>query len=334
MSAENGQTDTSTDKSAREGGAAAGTKNGAKKEIRKGPKIVGTIILIVLVIVGLCAGTVWGIDAIKYVSTDDAAIDGQQIKLSSKMLGRVSAITVIEGQHVESGDVLVTLDATDLRAQQTQAETSLAYARQNLALAKINLDKTRDDSVRTQNLFKNAAATRESYNHAKSAFDSAQAQLTLAQAQVDTSVAQLGVIKAQLLNTSLSTPISGTVDKITLVVGDVAQPGQTILSVNNLDDIWVVANLEETKIGRIQSGARVKMTVDAHGSRAFEGKVEMIRSGIVPPSFQIGEFTKTTQRIPVKIRFVNPSPGTLLLPGMSVEVKIRTTSPLPAFMDK
>jgi membrane fusion protein (multidrug efflux system) len=123
------------------------------------------------------------------------------------------------------------------------------------------------------------------------------------------------------------------VEKITLNAGDLAQSGQTILSVNNLESVWVTANLEETKIGKIVVGAEVRINVDAYNGRPFQGEVEMIRSGIVPPAFQIGEFTKTTQRVPVKIRFDAPLEGATLLPGMSVEVKIRTTTKLPPFVE-
>jgi len=305
-----------------------------KKEIRKGPKVLGTIILVVVLIAAAIIGSNWAINTIGYVSTDDAAIDGKQVKLSSRTLGRITDISATEGQKVTEGDVLVTLDSTDLHAQVTQAEASLAVARQNLVLSKVNLDKTRDDSLRIQNLYKNGAATRESFDHAQSSLDSADAQYTLSKTQVDTSLAQIGVLKAQLLNTTLSTPISGTVDKITLSIGDVVQPGQTILSVNNLDDIWVIANLEETKINKIFIGSPVTMTIDAWENRTFHGTVELIRSGIVAPAFQIGDFTKTTQRVPLKIRFNEPVTGLNLLPGMSVVVKIRTNAKLPSFLEK
>jgi len=176
-----------------------------------------------------------------------------------------------------------------------------------------------------------ARPSTENFDHAQKALDVSKAQYTLAQASVDTSAAQLGVLEAQLLNVSISTPIDGTVEKVSLNPGDLAQPGQTILSVNNLGSVWVIANFEETKIGRIRVGAPVKITVDAYGGRVFEGKVEMIRAGIVPSAFQIGEFTKTTQRVPVRISFRSLPEAAALLPGMSVEVKVRTTAALPGF---
>lgn len=300
-----------------------------KKEIRKGPKVVARTILALFAVTALVGGSWWLVESLAYVGTDDAAIDGQQIKLGSKTLGRIASVDVVEGQKVVAGDVLVRLDAADLEAQRKQSDSSLAYARQNLSLARVSLDKAKSDAARSARLYSSGAATRESDEHAQSALKAAEAQFALATAQIATSEAQLGVIAAQLANTEIKTPIPGTVDHVTLVAGDVAQPGQTIVSVNNLADVWVIANLEETKIGRVRQGARVAVTVDAYGRKPFEGRVSMIRAGIVPPSFQIGEFTKTTQRVPVKITLENVPEGAILLPGMSCEVKIRTASWVP-----
>ncbi len=305
----------------------------AEKKIRKGPKVLGSIILVVTAIAGAWFGAAWGIDSVAYVGTDDAAVDGRQVKLSSKISARIGEIRATEGEQVKAGQVLVALEDRDLRAQEAQALAALGYAKENLNLAKVNLDKSRDDFDRMKILHAAGATSKENFDHAQKALETAQAQVNLAAASVTTATAQLGVIEAQLPNVLIATPIDGTVEKITLNAGDLAQAGQAILSVNNLESVWVTANLEETKIGRIVVGAPVKINVDAYDGRPFRGRVEMIRSGIVPPAFQIGEFTKTTQRVPVKIRFEGP-PGVTLLPGMSVEVKIRTTAELPPFAEK
>jgi membrane fusion protein (multidrug efflux system) len=306
----------------------------ADKKIRKGPRVVGTVILLVVAAAALCYGVYYWMDSVAYVGTDDAAIDGRQVKLSSKIMGRIAEIQAAEGEKVKSGAVLVVLDDKDLRAQEAQAAASLAYARQNLSLAQISLDRSQEDFDRTKKLYSAAATTKENYDHAQKALDTSNAQYALAQASVDTSTAQLGVIEAQILNVRVGTPIDGIVEKISLYPGDLAQPGQTILSINNLDSVWVTANLEETKIGRIGIGSKVKLSIDAYPGRTFEGHVEMIRPGIVPSAFQIGEFTKTTQRIPLRIAIDSPLDGTLLVPGMSVVVKLRTGAALPAFAEK
>ncbi len=309
--------------------------NGSKKKeegqaaVRKGPKALARVVLLVAAVAGALWGGTWILDAVSYVDTDDAAIDGRQVKLSPKMLGRVAEIKTAEGERVTAGQVLATLDDRDLRAQEAQALSSLAYARANLSVAKVNLDKCEEDAARVARLYAAQATTKENQDHAQKALDAARAQYALTQAAVDTSNAQLGVIEAQLLNASLSTPIDGTVEKVSLNPGDLAQPGQAVLSVNNLDELWITANFEETKIGKVRKGAAVRISIDAYPGRVFEGEVAMIRPGIVPPAFQIGTFTKTTQRVPVRIRIVTPIEGLGLVPGLSVEVKVRTPASLP-----
>lgn len=311
------------------------TRGGAgRPKIRRGPRVVGVVILVVAALVGVVYGVTWWIDTVTWVGTDDAAIDGRQAKLSSKMMGRIRAIEAAEGEKVKAGQVLVVLDDSDLRAQEAQAQASLRYARTNLDVAKVNQDRSAEDFDRIKSLFAASATTRENLDHAQKALEAASAQYSLAQASVDTATAQLGVIETQLLNVRIASPIDGTVEKISLYPGDLAQPGQAILSVNNLTSVWVTANIEETKIGRIRAGAPVKISVDAYPGRLFDGTVEMIRAGIVPAAFQIGEFTKTTQRVPVRIGFRSLQGDEVLVPGMSVVVKVRTTAELPPFVQR
>jgi len=296
--------------------------------VRKGPNVVGGIILAVVIIAGATWGTLRFIDTVTYVSTDDAAVDGTQVSVSAKILGRVAEIPVAEGDSVKAGDLLARLDDADMKAQEAQVIASLNTARKSLALAKVNLDNSESDLDRVNALYANGAATREARDHSRNAQAAANAQYELAQAQVDAASAQLGVVETQLLNTEIRSPIDGTVDHVTADVGDVVQPTQKLVTVANLADLWVTANLEETKIARVKAGAPVKITVDAWKDIPFTGTVETIRAGIVAPAFQIGEFTKTTQRVPVKIRFdpefLSGADAPRLLPGLSVEVKVRT----------
>jgi membrane fusion protein (multidrug efflux system) len=303
-------------------GKGAGGADDAGKKARKRPVLFGTLILILLVGTGLVLGSLWLLDAINYVSTDDAAIDGDHVDVSAKMLGRIAKLTAQEGDKADPGQLLVLLDDTDLRAQEAQATASLNYAKRNVELSKINLDRAQSDADRARTLFGTGAMTKEQNDHAANALDAASAQYAIALAQVDTADAQLGVLENQLLNTRITSPISGVVAKKSLMPGDVVQPGQTIYSINDLDSVWVTANFEETKIGRIAIGAPVQINVDAFGGKAYAGKVVLIGAGILTPPFSIGDFTKTTQRVPVRISLDKRQSS--LIPGLSVEVKVKT----------
>jgi membrane fusion protein (multidrug efflux system) len=297
-------------------------ENEMKKD-RKKPVVMGTIILVVLITVGLVIGVLWYIDIRNYTSTDDAIIDGQHVTISTKMLGRVKSLLVAEGSKVEVGQLLVQLEDADLQAQEYQAQASLNYQKKNLVLAKVNWEKAKEDFTRSKNMFDSGAVSQEQYEHASRAAEQAKAQYSISLAQIDTSDAQLEVIKIQLQNTKILAPISGYIAKQSVQQGDVVQPSQAIFTVNDLDHIWITANFKETKLRYIQTNAPVRITVDAYPNRKFTGKVYRIGAGIVPPSFTIGDFTKTTQRIPIKILMDKTQAGLSLLPGMSVEVKIK-----------
>jgi membrane fusion protein (multidrug efflux system) len=291
---------------------------------RKKPVLLGKIILVILIIGGVCFGVYWLNDTIRYVSTDDAIIDCDHVAVSSKLLGRIKSLAVAERDRVQIGQLLLQLDDADLRAQELQAESSLKYARENLRLTKVSLERAQDDFQRAKSLFTSGVNTKEQYNHATKSYETASAQYAIALAQVDTSSAQLDVIQTQLSNVRITAPINGFVAKLNYIQGDVVQPGQAILTVNDLSRIWVTANFEETKVRHIHNGARTDIYIDAYPGKAFKGHVSRIAAGIVPPSFTIGDFTKTTQRIPITIDFDYVPDALVLLPGMSVEVKIQS----------
>ncbi len=276
----------------------------------------------------------WYVNLRGYVSTDDAYIDSNGVSLSSKILGKIVKLSADEGDSVKTGQVLVNLDDSDLKAQEEQAKAVLAHSKESVALARTNLDKTKDDFQRTDALFQSGTTTKEQFDHDKKALETAQAQYSIALAQVGVARSQLGVIQTQLKNTVITSPIDGVVAKKWATPGDVVQPAQPIFSIYDLKNIWVTANLEETKFASLHLNDPVEISVDAYPRRRFSGKVIQFGSGtasqfsLIPPSNASGNFTKLTQRIPVKISISQDDPEkqeqpVLLLPGMSVEIKIK-----------
>jgi membrane fusion protein (multidrug efflux system) len=290
--------------------------------------------IFLLIIAAIIITWYWYVGLRGFISTDDAYIDGNRVSISSKILGRIIRLTVDEGANVQQGQALVYLDDTDLRAQEEQSKAVLEQAQQNVVLAKINMEKNQEDYQRAEELFKNNINTKEKYDHSKKAFETARAQYNIALAQVEVTKSQLGVIKTQLLNTVISSPINGVVAKKWALVGDVVQPAQPIFSIYEMQNVWITANLEETKLTAIKLNDPVEIFVDAYPQQSFQGKVIQLGSNtasqfsLIPPNNASGNFTKVTQRVPIKISLEQqPSVGNsnpfTLLPGMSVEIKIK-----------
>ncbi len=294
---------------------------------RKKRVVIPVFIAVVLAAVALWY---WYVNLRGYDSTDDAYIDADRAAISSKILGRITALAVDEGDSVARGQVIIHLDDSDLRAQEEQANAALTAARQNVALAKVNLEKAIDDFQRAEKQYKDKVIPQEQFYHASKSRDVAQAQYAISLAQVGTAKAQLGVIQTNIQNTAIISPLDGVVSRRWVLAGDVVQPAQPIYSIYNLGNVWVTANFEETKLSSIRVGNKVSISVDAYPDMEFSGRVIQLGSNtasqfsLIPPNNAAGNFTKITQRIPVKISIDHPSGrNVLLLPGMSVEVSVK-----------
>ncbi len=316
------------------------------------------IIVIALVVFG---GYYWYSEYTKYISTDDALVDTDNISVSAKMLGRIVHVYTDEGENVKEGQLLAELDSSDLVAQKLQAQVMIEQAQANLlqAQAKLHYDienikvlevddnKAQDDLKRASAQFDGGVLTEEQFQDfesvhettkaklkaAKTALGVSRAAINTAKAAVELAKAQLQVVKTQLENTKLVAPIDGVIAKRWLLPGDVVQPGQSIFTVTNDKKLWVTVYLEETKIATVHKGQDALFELDAFPGVSFSGKVFQISSNtasqfsLIPPNNASGNFTKVTQRVPLKISIDGASGGQSLaslhiLAGMSAVVKI------------
>jgi membrane fusion protein (multidrug efflux system) len=312
------------------------TENGEDENIEDVPlfrkKRVMIPILVVLTLVAV-VGLYLYMKMQDYVSTDDAYIDANSVSISSKILGRIIFLGTDEGDTVRAGQVLVKLDDSDLRAQEASARAGLELAQRTLPLDQVNINRALDDFNRAEIQYKNGIVTKEQYDHAQKALEAARAQYNIDLSKIMSAKAQIGVIESQLQNTVITAPMNGVVAKRWVLTGDVVQPGQPIFTIYDLKNIWVTANLEETKLGHVHLNDPVEINVDTYPDLKFYGKVFEIGTytasefSLIPPNNASGNFTKVTQRIPIKISINDPStPGgtkPVLRPGMSVEVSVK-----------
>ena len=162
-------------------------------------------------------------------------------------------------------------------------------------------------------------------------------QVTDARAKMESSMGQVGQAKADVrtaeLNlgyTKIYAPVSGVIGRKTVEIGQRIQPGQSLLAIVPVDDIWVTANFKETQVKHMQPGQAVTIHVDAF-DRDYQGTVKNLPGAagtlfsLLPPENASGNYVKVVQRLPVRIRFnPNQDPKHTLRPGMSVEPQVRT----------
>lgn len=137
---------------------------------------------------------------------------------------------------------------------------------------------------------------------------------------------QLEQQKLDLADRTIRSPVNGVVDKTFVDVGEFVNPGQRLAIVHDPADIWVEANIKETQIRKLALGLPVEVFVDAFPDDAFTGEIISIGHSttgsfaLLPNPNPSGNFTKITQRLPVRIAIEQREQK--LRPGMMVEVRI------------
>lgn len=309
-------------------------------------------VLALLVLAGVIYGWNWYSFAQAHESTDNAQVEGHISPVIPRVDGYVQQIHVDDNEHVEKGDLLVTLDKSNFELGVKQAKASLqaakaahedakarlSSARAQVNQAKIRLKQARSNFDRQKRLLDDSSTTQQQFDNAQYAFQSAQAQYQVAQRQVKVAEGKLQQTQAQiekaqsaledaqlkLSYTELRAPISGTVSQKDIESGQYIRPGQQIMAIANDENVWVVANFKEGQIGQIKEGESVNIEVDAYPDKVFRGKVKSIagatgsKFALLPPDNASGNFVKVEQRIPVKIVFTDPQdPKMPLKPGMN-----------------
>lgn len=213
--------------------------------------------------------------------------------------------------------------------------STIGVTRQNMSVsdagvdeASVRLENARIDDQRYAQLLKSDAVTQQQYDKVHTAYLEAQARyeqavrsrgtltkteteqghrLTQNQAAVKVARAQIQLAKLNLSYTVITATADGVVGKKDIHVGQLVQPGQTMASIVDNSELWVVANYRETQLPNIHVGSKVAITVDAVPGVAFKGTVERISDAtgsaysMIPQDNATGNFVKVEQRIPVRI---------------------------------
>jgi len=252
-------------------------------------------------------------------------------------------------------DVLVVMGKTEKDVERAEAVLSASQAR--LKEAEANMRLATLDFKRVGKLYKSKTVSASEMDKVQAAYNLAQARLASAAEEINENRAKLEVTRAntgevtikqrrveslkgkleeataeleaarlKLAHTTVTSPIDGVVAKKISHIGEVITAGQPVTVIVDLNNIWVEANLEETQVKHVRLGQSVDLNVDAYSNTRFTGKVINIGAAtasefaLIPENRSAGNFTKVTQRIPIRIEVVDPAEQ--LRPGMMVTVGI------------
>ena len=185
-----------------------------------------------------------------------------QATIKAKVSGVIEATTLQEGQQVANGQILVRLDAADLRARLTQQQAMLDEAQARLSMAAKN-------EANSQALLKQKYIS-------QTAYDTTQNSVDLARANVKSAAAMVDIARIALADTVIRAPMAGIVSKRHLQAGEKVSPDMPVYTIVNLAQLTLEAPVPSAEIPRIKIGQEVRFKVDGFGARDFTGKVARI----------------------------------------------------------
>ena len=341
--------------------AANGNGNGARKR--------GLLILAAIVaLAGIGYTTYWLTVGRYYESTDDAYVASDIVQITSEVSGAVLGVHVDDTQSVERGQVLVELDPADANIAVSAAEAELARTvrqvralysqaeqlRAQIAERETDLKKSQSDYARRQALVADGAVSGEELAHAQDTIAQTRASLQAAQRQLDATLAQIegttledhpNVLAAAaklrdaslaLRRTTIRSPVSGTIAKRGVQLGQHVSAGAPLLAVVPLEDVWIDANFKESQLKSVRVGQPVTVHADIYGKDVeYKGTVAGLAAGsgsafaLLPAQNASGNWIKIVQRVPVRITLdpeqLKQNPLRVGL-SMHAEIEIRDTS--------
>jgi membrane fusion protein (multidrug efflux system) len=232
-------------------------------------------------------------------------------------------------QPLVAKDEISKLQYDSYQATARVTESDLKASQENLVNAQKKAESSRASMLTAEARANAARADVDQARVNRRQVQISSAQAGSASAAIQQARANLEAAELQLSYTTIVAPIDGLATKKTIQLGQIVQPGQTLLTIVPLNHVWVTANFKETQLAKVRPGQRAEVSVDMYG-RSFEGRVDSIAGAsgaalsLLPPENATGNYVKVVQRIPVKILLTDPPAGFIFRPGMNVDTTIFT----------
>lgn len=297
-----------------------------------------SIFLIILTVLGIIYGAYWLLYGRNYVKTDDAYVNGNQNIITSQVGGTVTQIYIEDTQFVEKGQLLAVLDDIDYKIALENAAASLgkavraysnlssdvAQSEDNVKVKKSQLKKAETDFAMDRASYNAGLISKHQYETSKnnlniaiSSLNQSEKALENAKVQADSSsiynhpdvqqaIAAYKNAYVNLMRTKIYAPESGNIAKKSVFLGQKISPSQELMTIIDLDNVWVDANLKETQMKDVKPGDEAELVSDINGKK-YIGYVQGLSAGtgsslsLLPAQNATGNWIKIVQRVPVRI---------------------------------
>jgi membrane fusion protein, multidrug efflux system len=269
-------------------------------------------LMFALLPLALVVGAYWYVSGGQVVSMDDAYVDADKVGVSTDVSGIVKDVAVSENQHVDAGQILYRLDASQFRFAQERADAQIGTVRDGLNALKASYRDMQSQIQQAQNdidyfdtEYRRQQDLLAAHVASQSTFDTARRSLQNAQQRLASLTQQLGAIAAnldddptgpveknpryldavaqrdeaarQLAHTVVKAPFAGIVTNVTSIApGKYLQASMTAFYLVAVDHVWVVANPKETELTYVRAGQPSVVTVDTYPDIEWRGNIESV----------------------------------------------------------
>lgn len=266
-------------------------------------------------------------------------------------------LVIIDDADMKLNVARAKADYQNALAGRTVADESVGVASANVAVsdasiaeAKVLMDNAAVDLERYRKLLEKDAVTRQQYDGAETDYKAKKARYEMlarqraatssvvaetrqriaqSDAGIELAKALLETAELNLSYTVIVAPCDGFASRKEIQIGQLVQPGQTLLDVVDGSEVWITANYKETQMEHIHEGSEAEIKVDAIPGKVFYGKVVSLSSAtgaalsLMPQDNSAGNFVKVRQRIPVRIELTDTAGLSQLRAGMNVECEVK-----------
>jgi RND family efflux transporter MFP subunit len=233
-------------------------------------------------------------------------------KVGSNVPGRIAKLFVKEGSTVKQGDVLVTLDTSELRANLQASQARVASAQAKVAHVRATLSELEVQLKRQRALAAQGAATRSVVEDLEARTGTLQAEIGAALAEVHAAEAQQALARVNLERMTIVAPLNGTVLNKPLDVGETIDLMTPILELADMSSLVVEIDVPEARLALVKVGGPAEISLDAFPNQRFSGRVREIGRRV----------NRSKATLPVKVEFVDANDQ--VLPDMSARVSFLT----------
>ena len=262
-------------------------------------------------------------DVSKVITASGEIQPKRRVNVSAGAIGKVTRLAVKEGDHVQKGDFLLEIDATNYEASVNEIEAAVRGAQASVELENAALQKAKDDYERAQQLAEKGFMSDTELKSAKSALDMAQARAKSASETLQQTRSSLLKAQHELRQMRITAEMAGVITGLNVeegesaIMGTLNNPGTVLLTISDLSQIEAEVRVDETEVVLVKPGQPAVVRLDARPDTTFKGVVTEVGNSAIRAQAGLGQESVDFK---VKIQIQDEIPN--VRPGLSASVDI------------